>query len=51
MLKKFSSLKPNDIAAWILAVASYALFASAGAVLHLWSSIPFMPQKRLAKET
>lgn len=51
MLKKFSSLAPKDIAAWMLAAASYAICASAGTALHLWSGIPFIPQKRLAKGT
>jgi len=51
MLNKFSSLKPNDIAAWFFAACCYALCASAGALLQLRSSLPFMPQKPLASET
>lgn len=51
MLNKFSSLKPDDIAAWLFAAACYALCASAGTLLQLRGCLPFMPQKPLAKET
>lgn len=50
MLNKFSSLKPDDIAAWLFAVACYALCASAGALLQLHDYLLFMPQKSLAEE-